>query len=312
MAYTKNEEAYAGGDIVIFSPKGVNCVYLSYSLNSELIVRYKRKLGQGHSVVHIYSSALKALNVPFSSLPEQKKIAEILSIWDKAVEQTRKLIDAKKRLKKGLMQQLISKGRYNRHLKGTTWKIKRFGELIEPVSRPVPKPNEPYLSIGIRSHGKGTFQKIIKEPDKVMMDTLYRLEANDLIVNITFAWEGAIAIATEKDAGGYVSHRFPTFRPKEKEVNLEYLRNLILTNRFVWDLGLISPGGAGRNRVMNKKDFLKMNVLVPPIEVQNKIGKILMNADLDLKFHEKYLYFLEKQKRGLMQKLLTGEIRVKT
>jgi len=54
VAYTKNVEAYAGGDIVIFSPNGVDCIYLSYSLNSDLIARHRRRLGQGHSVVHIY------------------------------------------------------------------------------------------------------------------------------------------------------------------------------------------------------------------------------------------------------------------
>ncbi len=75
VAYTKKVEAYAGGDIVIFSPNNVDCIYLSYSLNSDLMTRYKRKLGQGHSVVHIYSSGLKKLYVPLPPLPEQKKIA---------------------------------------------------------------------------------------------------------------------------------------------------------------------------------------------------------------------------------------------
>ena len=210
------------------------------------------------------------------------------------------------------MQQLVSNGRNKKILNETAWEMKSLGELVESVSRPTPKSNEPYLSIGIRSHGKGTFQKTVEDPDKVMMDTLYRLEANDLVVNITFAWEGAIAIATEKDTGGFVSHRFPTYRLKKKEVDLEYLKNLILTDRFIWDLGLISPGGAGRNRVMSKRDFLKLKVFVPPFETQSKIGEILMNTDNDLNLWEKYLYSLEKQKRGLMQKLLTGEIRVKT
>ncbi|MDL1964252.1 MAG: restriction endonuclease subunit S, partial [Deltaproteobacteria bacterium] len=72
-----------------------------------------------------------------------------------------------------------------------------------------------------------------------------------------------------------VSHRFPTYRLKDKEANLDFFRNLILTKRFVWDLGLISPGGAGRNRVMSKKDFLKLKVFVPSLKIQKEIGKIL-------------------------------------
>ena len=160
----------------------------------------------------------------------------------------RKLIEIKKRQKTGLMQQLLTGKRLYRSHDNDEWSVKTLGDLIEPVSRPVPKPRNPYLSIGIRSHGKGTFRKIVEQPEKVMMGTLYRIEANDLLVNITFAWEGAIAIASERDSGGFVSHRFPTYRIREKESDIDFFRNLILTRRFVWDLGLISPGGAGRSK----------------------------------------------------------------
>lgn len=310
VAYTKNIEAYAGGDIVIFSPNGVDCIYLSYSLNSDLITKNRRRLGQGHSVVHIYSSGLKTLHIPFPPLPEQKKIAEILSTWDEAIEQTRKLIDAKKLRKKALMQQLLSGKKRLKDYDSSSWQVRGLGELVKPVLRPVPKPKEPYLSIGLRSHGRGTFQKIVELPEKVMMDTLYRIESQDIIVNITFAWEGAIAIAKENDSGGLVSHRFPTYRIKDKKANIDFFRNLILTKKFVWDLGLISPGGAGRNRVMNKRDFLKLKVLLPPVEIQRELGRILTTADNEIKVLEDYRNAIEKQKRGLMQKLLTGEIRV--
>jgi len=243
-------------------------------------------------------------------LPKQKKIAEILSKWDEAIEQTRKLIEAKKRRKKALMQQLLTGKMRFKDNGGNDWRIRPLGELVEPVLRPVPKPKEPYLSIGLRSHGRGTFQKIVKLPEKVMMDTLYRIESQDIIVNITFAWEGAIAIAKENDSGGLVSHRFPTYRIKDKKANIDFFRNLILTKKFVWDLGLISPGGAGRNRVMNKMDFLKLKVLLPPVEIQRELGRILTTADNEIKVLEDYRNAIEKQKRGLMQKLLTGEVRV--
>jgi len=222
----------------------------------------------------------------------------------------RNLIDAKKRRKKALMQQLLTGKKRFKDNGGNDWRIRSLGELVEPVSRPIPKPKEPYLSIRIRSHGKGTFQKTVEQPEKVMMETLYRLDHQDIVVNITFAWEGAIAIATERDKGGLVSHRFPTYRFREKEADINFFRNLFLTKRFVWDLGLISPGGAGRNRVMNKKDFLKLKVLSPNVKMQREIGKILTTADNEIKALEDYRNALERQKRGLMQKLLTGEMRI--
>lgn len=143
------------------------------------------------------------------------------------------------------------------------------------------------------------------------MDTLYRIEPDDIVANITFAWEGAIAIANSDDEGGLVSHRFPTYRVKQG-ADLSFLRQLILTKKFVWDLGLISPGGAGRNRVLSKTDFLKLKVPVPSKAMQKKIGKILSSVDQEINVFEDKLTALEKQKRGLMQKLLTGEVRVKT
>ena len=251
-----------------------------------------------------------SLPLPIAPLPEQKKIAVILSTWDAAIEQTRSLFEAKAHRKKALMQKTLAGKRPYHSYDNRNWSVKPLKDLIEPVSRPVRKPPNPYLSIGIRSHGKGTFQKIVEHPEKVMMDTLYRVEENDLVVNITFAWEGAVAIASAQDSKGLVSHRFPTYRIRGTEADIDFLRNLILTKRFVWDLGLISPGGAGRNRVLNQKDFLKLKVPVPSIEAQKEIGKTLAAADKELYLLEDYLKALEKQKRGLMQKLLTGEVRV--
>jgi type I restriction enzyme, S subunit len=85
----------------------------------------------------------------------------------------------------------------------------------------------------------------------------------------------------------------------------------MVTDRFFYKLDLISPGGAGRNRVMNKGDFLKIMVTIPGVEEQKKIAGVLGAFDNQIGLLKKYLVKLQKQKNGLMQKLLTGEIRVK-
>ncbi|MCK4869829.1 MAG: restriction endonuclease subunit S [Gammaproteobacteria bacterium] len=108
VAHTKDIEAYAGGDIVIFRPKGVNPLYLSYSLNSELLIRQKRKLGQGHSVVHIYSAVLKTLQVPLPSFEEQHCVATILSSCGQEIDLLFGKEIAFREQKKGLMQKLLT------------------------------------------------------------------------------------------------------------------------------------------------------------------------------------------------------------
>ncbi len=234
-------------------------------------------------------------------LPEQKEIVSLLSLWDTAIEKTEKLIEAKRSRHVALANKLLSR-------KSGTVPLKKFLKL---TLRDVAKPDKPYWALGIRSHSKGTFRKFVDNPSTVAMDTLYRVQHDDLIVNITFAWEGAIALVDRADEDCFVSHRFPTFEINRNYALPEYLRHVIVQERFIHNLGLISPGGAGRNRVLNKKDFLNLKIALPEIKEQEQIGNILNTSLREISLLQKKLELLKKQKRGLMQKLLTGEWRVK-
>lgn len=235
-------------------------------------------------------------------LKEQIQIAAIFSTWDVAIEKTEKLFVAKKIRHSGLSNKLLSR-------KANTVSLKKFLKLI---LRNVVKPDQPYFALGIRSHGKGTFRRFVEDPNTVAMDTLYKVKHDDLIVNITFAWEGAIAFVEHANEDCLVSHRFPTFEVDISKALPDYLRHVIVQKRFIRNLGLISPGGAGRNRVLNKTDFLKLNISLPGIGEQEKIGNILNTSLKEISLIETSLELLKKQKRGLMQKLLTGKWRVKT
>lgn len=241
-----------------------------------------------------------------------KKIAEILSGWDRVIEQLEKLITAKTKLKKAMMQQLLTGKLRFKKFKKTKWQKRKLHDFLKPVSRPVSRPDKEYIALGLRSHGKGTFLRTVNNPTEVMMDTLYEVKENDLIVNITFAWEGAIAIVNKSDEGALVSHRFPTYIFKKDKVTPEFFRHIILTKQFVYKLSLISPGGAGRNRVMSKRDFLNLVVSIPQLPEQKKIGALLNGLDKEINLLRNRLKTFNEQKKGLMQKLLTGNIRVKT
>jgi type I restriction enzyme S subunit len=151
---------------------------------------------------------------------------------------------------------------------------------------------------------------VVAQPDTVAMEELYVARADDLIVNITFAWEGAIAIVPAEHDGHLVSHRFPTFRAKPDRVHLDYLRYLVRQQRFIFLLGLISPGGAGRNRVLSKRDFLELRVPLPSLAEQEMIARVLRLGDTELSHLKQLLEALRKQKKGLMQQLLTGKRRL--
>jgi len=244
---------------------------------------------------------LKNYDFPLPPLPEQKAIADLLSTWDEAIEKTERLIQAKERYKLGELHSRISSQKAN----------STIGAFAKPVVRKVDKPEESYVAVGIRSHFKGTFQRLVEDPRTVNMDSLYRVKENDLILNITFAWEGAIALVKKEDEECYVSHRFPTYEIKRSKAEPCFIRQLIMSSRMKYDLSNISPGGAGRNRVLNKKDFLKMPIWLPDLEAQKNIGAYLGAIDNEIDLLKQLADKYKTQKRGLMQKMLTGEWRVK-
>ncbi len=276
--------------------------YIHQYLYSFKIDRQIYALVVGSNYPAINSTDVKKLRVLAPVLPqERERIGNILALWDTAIEKMDKLIEAKRSRHVALANKLLSR-------KSSAVPLKKFLKL---TLRDAAKPGKPYWALGIRSHGKGTFRRFVENPKTVAMDTLYRVRHDDLIVNITFAWEGAIAFVDKADEDCFVSHRFPSFEVDSNKALPAYLRHVIVQKRFVRNLVLISPGGAGRNRVLNKTDFLNLKISLPEIEEQEKIGDVLNASLREISLLEAKLELLEKQKRGLMQKLLTGEWRVK-
>ena len=187
------------------------------------------------------------------------------------------------------------------------WEETLFDEVLSPIVRERKKPGEAYTGLGLRSHGKGTFLKRLEDPAKNAMEYLYEVKCDDLIVNITFAWEGAIAIAGSSDDGALVSHRFPTYTFQKRKASPEFFRYIILDKQFVYSLGVISPGGAGRNRVLNKNDFLKLRVLLPDTKEQKKIADCLTSVDELIAAQARKVDALNTHKKGLMQQLFPRE-----
>lgn len=266
--------------------------------------------GRGTTVSGITKKELKELLLPVPPISEQYRISQILSTWDRAIERVQRLIEAKQRQKAKLVSQLLS-GQIRFSGFQDEWEQVKLGTFLHPKFRKVVKPAGAYLRLGIRSHGKGTFTSVVDDPETIALTHLFQARKDDLIVNITFAWEGAIALVGPDGDGALVSHRFPTYVFDTSKMLPEYFKHLMVTERFFYELDLISPGGAGRNRVMNKGDFLKITVAVPDIEEQKKIAVVLGGMDEQIALLRKYLEKLKEQKKGLMQKLLTGEIRVK-
>jgi type I restriction enzyme S subunit len=132
----------------------------------------------------------------------------------------------------------------------------------------VVEPQGSYPELGIRSFGKGTFHKPSLSGLDVGTKKLFRIEAGDLLFNIMFAWEGAVAVARPEDQGRVGSHRFLTCVPKPGLATSSFLHFHFLTDEGLEQLGRASPGGAGRNRTLGQKALQQIEVPVPAFERQ--------------------------------------------
>ena len=309
--YLDSKLAIFGGFVIRGRPisKLLAPQFCIYCFSSSSVRKESIRRGQGAIRTNIGQADIRHVPLLVPPLPEQQKIAQILSAWDKAIEKQEALIIAKQKRKRALMQQLLS-GEKRFSEDRVEWNEFSFSDFLEVQVKGVAKPDRPYRALGIRSHGKGTFQRFVENPASIEMDTLYKVEPKDLILNITFAWEGAVAIVKETDSDCLVSHRFPGYKFNELVCLSDYFKYIILTKLFVFQMGLISPGGAGRNRVLSKSDFLKQIIKLPPIKEQKKIASILSAADKEIEVHQNQLSALKNQKKGLMQQLLTGKRRV--
>jgi type I restriction enzyme S subunit len=108
VAFLGDEEAYAGGDIIILSPVGQNSMYLGYLLNHASITDQRARLGQGEVVVHISATSLGRLQLKLPSLEEQTAIASMLSDMDVEIAELEARRDKARALKQGMMQQLLT------------------------------------------------------------------------------------------------------------------------------------------------------------------------------------------------------------
>jgi type I restriction enzyme, S subunit len=261
---------------------------------------------EASGVPSLSKSTIEKIKIFIPLKQEQEKIASFLTSVDSKIEQLTKKEELLQQYKKGVMQKIFNQEIRFKADDGSEfceWKEKKLEDFLNLTLREVPKPIENYLAIGIRSHCKGTFQKPDSEPHKIAMDKLYIVKENDLIVNITFAWESAIAIVKKEDEGGLVSHRFPTYTFDNNLAIVEFFRYAIIQKKFRLMLDLISPGGAGRNRVMSKKDFLKLKWKLPCIEEQNKIANFLSSIDTKIQQTQKQLESSKEFKKSLLQQM---------
>ncbi len=107
-AYLGEEQAYAGGDVIVLTPSGHNSMYLGHLMNSSIVSAQKARMGQGDAVVHIYINNLAQVQIELPSITEQNAIASVLSDIDAEIIALEQRRDKTRAIKQGMMQQLLT------------------------------------------------------------------------------------------------------------------------------------------------------------------------------------------------------------
>ena len=279
--------ACCGGDVIILRLSiDADARFLGYAMDCATTARQKACIGRGFTVVHIYSSDLKYVAVAIPSLPEQVAIVRFL---DHANRRIRRYIRAKEKLvallkesRTVLINHAVTQGldpNADTHstrshvfpLVPRNWTLRRLRSLLQRVRRPISvRPDTEYREIGIRSWGKGIFHKD-SVPGSVLGEKhVFRIEPGDFVLNIVFAWEGAVSVVSENETGMIASHRFPTFRPSP-DVDVDYLLMVFQSEQGRRLMEVNSPGAAGRNRTLRLGQFLEEEIPLPTLDAQRAI-----------------------------------------
>mgnify|MGYP003692724235 CR=1 FL=1 len=309
--FIDDKTGYAGGDIIIFR-SDENPLTLSYILNSDLCKRQKYRLGQGHSVVHIYSSQLQNLKIPLPPLPEQKKIADCLSTWDSAIEKQSALINALTDRKKALMQQLLTGKKRLPGFEGE-WKEVSLIELADFRRGSFPQPyglpewydnenGEPFIQVydvGDNFNLKPTTKSKISELAQVQS---VFIKKGTLIVTL----QGSIGKVAITNYDAYIDRTLLLFSSFKMKVDIYFIMYQI-HNLFNIEKEK-APGGI--IKTITKEVLSNFKIKLPSFEEQTAIAEILATADRELQLQKEKLAQLQTQKKGLMQVLLTGKKRL--
>lgn len=127
-----------------------------------------------------------------------------------------------------------------------------------------------YREIGIRSFGRGIFHKEPVSGLDLGNKRVFRIEPGDLVISNVFAWEGAIAVASDAEAGKIGSHRFMTFVPSDDRVDTSWAAWFFLSEPGLELIRKASPGSAGRNRTLAIDRFEALEIPLLPIDQQRQ------------------------------------------
>ena len=280
--------------------------YRTYALQHEQVIRELRRIATGTSVYGVSKTNLSKVRIPLPQLPEQKAIAQVLSTADAAIHTTEKLIAQKELRKKWLMQQLLT-GKKRLKGFGGEWKELRLKDVTTNFSRR----NKDLIDAKVFSvtNKSGFVLQSDHFEGKVAGDDLsnYKIiKKHEFAYNPARINVGSLAYFDEEI--GVISSLYVCFKTTRNILDY-FLFQFLKIDHTKHRIESLGEGGV---RVYLWYDlFSKIKINLPSIEEQTAIAQVLQAADKEISLLKAKAEKLREQKKGLMQQLLTGKVRLK-
>lgn len=295
------------GLVNISDAERVDYSFLYFIYNSPAVRKQIAEQSSGTKVKHTSPDRLRHVLVLLPPLPEQTKIAQILSTWDKAIATTEKLIVNSQHQKKALMQSLLTGKKRLPGFEGE-WRNFKISEIGIVVTGSTP-PKVDTVNYG-DEYSWATAQDL---KGKYVSNTVIKLSENGL-KSARLLPKGAVLITCIASIGinGIAEEPLATNQQinsiiVSSEHDNEFVYYLIESKNHI----LKRLSGTTAVAIINKSTFSKIQLEMPCLEEQQKIAQILTAADNEIELLQKKLAFLKQEKAALMQQLLTGKRRVK-
>jgi len=324
----------------VIHPEVLNSRFVFYLLQGGDFQRLVAERVSGSTVPHLFQADMRKLSISFPAPGEQREIAHILTTLDDLIERTEALIAKYQAVKQGLMHDLLTRGvdengelrpsyeeapeLYRRSPLGwmpSSWKCQELGSvIIYGPQNGIYKPASDYGTDGVRIvRIDGFYEGVLENPEQFRRVRLLERETNqyllardDILINRvnSFDFVGKSAIVPELDEPTVFESNIMRLRVDTAIVLPVYAIRLLTHDKVLRQLRGRAKSAIAQVSI-NQDDVRSCMIGIPSVTEQRRLAKIVDGFDARVLSEEVYLGKLELLKRGLMQDLLTGRVRVK-
>lgn len=296
--------------LVRINKENADSKYIAYLLSSHAMNHKINRLNDSGAKAGLNLPTIRSIPMVLPPLPEQRKIAKILSTWDKAISTTEKLIETSKQQKTALMQQLLTgKKRLVNPETGKVfegeWVYVKAGDIFSTRSNKKHNSDLPILAI---TQDQGAIPRDLIDYNvsvtKESVASYKVVEQGDFIISLR-SFQGGIEYSRYK---GICSPAYVILYPKVNIIDDFYIYHL-KSHPFIQAMKS-KLEGIRDGKIISYKYFSEIKLPVPTIEEQKKISAVLTTTDKDITMLKAKLAHLKQEKKALMQQLLTGKRRV--